>query len=263
MTAEAPVLVTREDHVLIITLNRPESLNAVNASVSAAAGDALQYAQEDPEVRVVVVTGSGRGFCAGMDLKAYARGEDVAAPQHPEWGFAGLTRHFIDKPLIAAVNGFALGGGCEIVLACDLAIASQAATFGLSEVKRGLFAGGGGVFRLPRVVPRRVAMEMILTGEAISADAALQNGLVNRVVAPEQLLDETLRIARAIAANGPLAVQASKRLVHETFRYGSDWDDEIWRLNDRAAERVLGTEDGREGARAFAERRAPVWKTGR
>ena len=143
MTGPLPVLVTLDDTVLVITLNRPEALNAVDARMAAAVGEALELASTDERVRVIVITGTGRAFCAGMDLKAYARGEDVAG-DHPKWGFAGLTQHFIDKPVIAAVNGFALGGGCEIVLACDLAVASTAAKFGLPEVKRGLLAGGGG-----------------------------------------------------------------------------------------------------------------------
>jgi crotonobetainyl-CoA hydratase len=259
MTGPQPVLVTLDDTVLVITLNRPEALNAVNATVAAAVGDALERASTDERVRVVVVTGTGRAFCAGMDLKAYARGEDVAAPGRSEWGFAGLTQHFVDKPVIAAVNGLALGGGCEIVLACDLALASTAASFGLPEVKRGLLAGGGGVFRLPRLLPRRVATEMILTGEPIPAADALRYGLVNRVVAPDQLLAQTLDLARAICANGPLAVRASKRLLTESFRHGADWDEDIWQLNDRVTAEVLASDDGKEGALAFAQKRPPAW----
>jgi len=262
MTGPQPVLVTLEDTVLIITLNRPEALNAVDARVAAGVGDALALASTDERVRVVVVTGTGRAFCAGMDLKAYARGEDVAAAEHPEWGFAGLTQHFIDKPVIAAVNGPALGGGCEIVLACDLAVASSQASFGLPEVKRGLLAGGGGVFRLPRLLPRRVATEMILTGDPIPAADALRYGLVNRVVLPDELLPRTLDLARAICANGPLAVRASKRLLTQSSRYGADWDDEIWQLNDQVTAEVLASDDSREGALAFAQKRRPVW-TGR
>jgi crotonobetainyl-CoA hydratase len=256
------VLVTLDQSVLVITLNRPEALNAVDAGVGAAVGEALELARTDERVRVVVVTGTGRAFCAGMDLKAYARGEDVAATGHPEWGFAGLTQHLIDKPVIAAVNGLALGGGCEIVLACDLAVASTAASFGLPEVKRGLLAGGGGIFRLPRLLPRRVATEMILTGEPISAADALRYGLVNRVVPPGQLLAQALELARVICANGPLAIRTSKRLLTESFRYGSDWDDEVWHLNDQVVAEVLASDDGREGALAFAQKRPPVW-TGR
>ena len=262
MPEPAPVTVTSEEGVLVITLSRPEALNAVDARVSALVGDALEQAAADDRVRAVIVTGTGRSFCAGMDLKAYARGEDVASPGHPEWGFAGLTQHVIDKPLIAAVNGFALGGGCELVLACDLVVASTAASFGLPEVSRGLIAGGGGVFRLPRVVPRRVATEMILTGRPISAADALGYGLVNQVVAPEELLPAAQSLARAICANGPLAVSASKRLLRESWRYGSDWDEGVWALNDQVAGQILASDDSREGALAFGQKRLPVW-TGR
>jgi crotonobetainyl-CoA hydratase len=259
MPEPAPVTVTSEDGVLVITLSRPEALNAVDAQVSGLVGGALEQASADDRVRVVIVTGTGRSFCAGMDLKAYARGEDVAAPGHPEWGFAGLTQHVTDKPLIAAVNGFALGGGCELVLACDLAVASTAASFGLPEVSRGLIAGGGGVFRLARVVPRRVATEMILTGRPISAADALGYGLVNQVVAPEDLLPAAQSLARAICANGPLAVSASKRLLRESSRYGSDWDEGVWALNDQVVDQILASDDSREGALAFGQKRPPVW----
>jgi crotonobetainyl-CoA hydratase len=262
MPEPAPVTVTSDDGVLVITLSRPEALNAVDARVSALVGNALEQAAADDRVRAVIVTGTGRSFCAGMDLKAYARGEEVGAPGHPEWGFAGLTQHIFDKPLIAAVNGFALGGGCELVLACDLVVASTSASFGLPEVSRGLIAGGGGVFRLPRVVPRRVAAAMILTGRPISAADALGYGLVNQVVAAEDLLPAAQSLARAICANGPLAVSASKRLLRESWRYGSDWDEGVWTLNDQVVEQILASDDSREGALAFGQKRLPVW-TGR
>jgi crotonobetainyl-CoA hydratase len=197
-----------------------------------------------------------------MDLKAFAAGEDVAAPGHPEWGFAGLARHFVGKPLIAAVNGPAMGGGAEIVLACDLAVASTKASIGLPEVKRGLFAAGGGVIRLGRQIPRRIAAELIYTGEPIDGARALELGLVNRLVEPEVLLDTALALAQAIALNAPLAVQASKRLMHESFADGSDWSDRIWERNQRVVAQIQTSADGVEGARAFAEKRAPVW-TGR
>jgi crotonobetainyl-CoA hydratase len=255
----ASVLVEQSDSTMVITLNRPDAMNAVDSTVASLVGAALAEAQGSSNVRAVVIIGTGRAFCAGMDLKAYARGEDVSAPGHADWGFAGLTQHPLDKPLIAAVNGFALGGGLEIVLAADLAVAAEGARLGLSEVKRGLIAGGGGVFRLPRLVPRRVAAEMILTGEPIDAAAALRFGLVNRVVEADQLMDEAVRLADRIAANGPLAVQASKRLMRDSFRFGSDWDDEIWQANDRVVAEILGSTDGKEGARAFAEHRTPVW----
>jgi crotonobetainyl-CoA hydratase len=260
-TAPAAIL-TRHGRVGVITLNRPDALNAANAALSLAVGEALEEIAADDELRVAVLTGTGRGFCAGMDLKAFADGEDVAAPGHPEWGFAGVARHPIAKPVIAAVNGVAVGGGCEIVLSCDLVVASRAARFGLPEVKRGLFAGGGGLLRLPRQIPRRVAMELILTGDLIDADRALALGLVNEVVAPEQLLPAALALADRIAVNAPLAVQTSKQVVLESMAHGDDWGDDAWRVNDAAIETIMTSADAAEGARAFAEKRAPVW-TGR
>jgi crotonobetainyl-CoA hydratase len=257
---EPAALFSRHGRVAVITLNRPRALNAANSALSTAVGQALETLAADPELQVGIITGTGRAFCAGMDLKAYAAGEDVSADGHPEWGFAGAARHYIDKPLIAAVNGLALGGGAELVLACDLVVASDKAVFALPEVKRGLFAAGGGVLRLPRQLPRRLAMELILTGEPLAAARALELGLINRVVPSEQLLDEALGLARQIAANAPLAVQTSKRLAHAGLRWGDDWDDELWQLNEAAIDVIMNSEDGREGARAFAEKRDPVWQ---
>ncbi|MDQ1735134.1 MAG: hypothetical protein QOH56_1385 [Pseudonocardiales bacterium] len=259
-TDEPAALFSRHGRVGVITLNRPQALNAANSALSTAVGQALETLAADPELQVGIITGTGRAFCAGMDLKAYAAGEDVSADGHPEWGFAGAARHYIDKPLIAAVNGLALGGGAELVLACDLVVASDKAVFALPEVKRGLFAAGGGVLRLPRQLPRRLAMELILTGEPLAAARALELGLINRVVPSEQLLDEALGLARQIAANAPLAVQTSKRLAHAGLRWGDDWDDELWQLNEAAIDVIMNSQDGREGARAFAEKRDPVWQ---
>lgn len=262
MTAphEPAAVLTRHGRVAVITLNRPQALNAANAAMSTAVGAALCELAADDELLVGIITGAGRAFCAGMDLKAYAAGENVAADGHPEWGFAGAARHYVDKPVIAAVNGPAMGGGAELVLACDLVVASEAAVFALPEVKRGLFAAGGGVLRLPRQLPRRIAMELILTGEPLSAARALELGLVNQVVPVEQLLPAALELAGRIAANAPLAVQTSKRLMHSGLRWGDDWDDELWQLNEAAIDLIMNSKDGREGARAFAEKRDPVWQ---
>ncbi|MFJ9707249.1 enoyl-CoA hydratase/isomerase family protein [Streptomyces sp. NPDC101234] len=180
--ADAPAAVLeRHGHTALITFNRPRALNAVNAELSAAAGAALEEFAADPDLRVAVLTGAGRAFCAGMDLKAAAAGLPVIAPGHEEWGFGGVVNHWVDKPLIAALNGPAFGGGAEIVLACDLAVADENATIGLPEVRRGLIPGAGGAIRLPRVIPRSTALEMLLTGEPITAATAERRGLVNRV----------------------------------------------------------------------------------
>lgn len=251
--------VERHDSVLLITLNRPEALNACNAALAGDVGAALEELATDPALRVGVITGAGRAFCAGMDLKAFLDGEDVSAPGHPEWGFAGTARHDLDKPLIAAVNGLAMGGGAELALSCDLIVASSKAKIGLPEVKLGLFAAAGGVLRLTRQIPYRLAMEMILTGEPIDAEQALRCGLVNRVVEPESVVPAALELAARIAANGPLAVQASKRLVRDTARFGDDWSDEMWAVNDAVFRRVSATADAREGATAFTEKRPPVF----
>jgi crotonobetainyl-CoA hydratase len=254
--AQPAAVVERRGHALVITLNRPAAMNAVNAELSGFVGDALERAESDGSVRAVVLTGAGdRAFCAGADLKALARGEAVRAPGHPEWGFAGYVRHPIAKPTIAAVNGFALGGGTELVLASDLAVAAENATFGLPEVGRGLFAGSGGAFRLPGQVPRKAAMEMIFTGEAVTAARALELGLVNQVVPVGSALDAALALARKISANAPLAVQASKRVAGGA----ADSEEALWRLSDRELAAIRGTEDAREGARAFTEKRPPVW----
>ena len=255
----------RRGPVLVITLDRPEARNACNGAMSTAVGTALAEADADPEIRCVVLTGAGdRSFCAGADLKALAAGEDLFAEGHPEWGLVGVISHPVSVPVIAAVNGTALGGGLELVLSCDLAVAADTATFGLPEVRRGLIAGAGGAFRLAEFVPRRIAMEMLLTGEPVDAGRALEIGLVNSVVPASDLLDATLTLAETIAANAPLAVQASKRValgIHTgdggATRPG---EDAAWRHTGDEFAHILGSEDAVEGPAAFAEKRAPVWK---
>ncbi len=253
-------------HVAIITLNRPAAKNAVNAALSTAVGEGLERAAKDDAVRVIIISGgTGTAFCAGADLKDLAQHKPLTAEGHPEWGFAGVAEHWIDKPVIAAVNGFALGGGTEIVLAADLVIAAENAKFGLPEVKVGLLAGAGGVVRLHRQLPLKRALELALTGEPLDAQTAKSWGLVNQVVPIDLLHEAALELAEKIASNAPLSVKLSKALVHRTTSAGSDWNPEWsgldpWRENEQAWNEVASSEDGREGPRAFAEKRSPVWQ---
>jgi crotonobetainyl-CoA hydratase len=254
-------LADRRGNVMVITINRPEARNAVNGAVSIGVGDALEEAQHDPEVRAVVITGAGdKSFCAGADLKAIARRENLYHPDRPEWGFAGYVHHFIDKPTIAAVNGTAFGGGTELALASDLVVADERAQFGLPEVKRGLVAAAGGVFRIVNQLPRKVGMELLLTGDPLTASAALEWGLVNQVVKDGLVLDAALALAARITVNAPLSVQASKRIA-----YGVDdgviiADEPGWERTVREMRSLIRSEDAREGPLAFAEKREPVWK---
>ena len=261
MTDAGPaVLAERRGNVAVITINRPEARNAINAAVSIGVGDALEEAARDAGVRAVVITGAGdKSFCAGADLKAIARRENIYHPDHAEWGFAGYVHHFIDKPTIAAVNGTALGGGTEIAMASDLVVASDSASFGLPEVKRGLVAAAGGVFRIMSHLPRKVAMELLMTGEPITAADACAWGLINQVV-EGSVLDAALALAERITVNAPLSVQASKRIA-----YGADdgviAEEELgWERTTREMRTLLKSEDAREGPLAFAEKRQPVWK---
>lgn len=252
------------DHIALITLNRPEAMNAVNADLATALGEALDQADQDPQVRVIVVTGAGKAFCAGADLKAISRGEDISVRGNPQWGFGGYAEHWINKPVIAAVNGFAMGGGTELALACDLVVASTQARFGLPEVKRGLIAAAGGLIRIQHQIPMKRALELALTGATLSPETALEWGLVNRVVEPEQLIDEARALAAEIAANAPTAVRMTKRLLHEAAASGSDWDPEwgresAWQLNNERTMEVFGHPDAIEGPMAFAQKREPRW----
>ncbi|MFC9557167.1 crotonase/enoyl-CoA hydratase family protein [Rhodococcus sp. NPDC056960] len=258
-TTEAAALWERRGGIGIITLNRPKALNAVNGALSTAVGNLLEQAENDPDVRVVVVTGSGRAFCAGADLKALATGQNLTADGHPEWGFAGYAQHWISKPTIAAVNGFALGGGTELVLASDLAVVDEEAKLGLPEVKRGLFAAAGGVIRLQQQIPKKVALEIALTGEPITAAQGKELGLVNRVAPSGTALAVALELAEQIAANAPLSVRESKAMIHRTATE-PDWEDGAWAANTAAFKTVFSSADAKEGPTAFAEKREPVWQ---
>ncbi len=251
--------------VAVLTLNRPDAMNAVNAALSTALGEGVERAAADPAVRVLVLTGEGRAFCAGADLKALAAGEPIGAAGHDEWGFAGFVRHWVDKPVIAAVNGFALGGGTELALACDLVVASEQARFGLPEVRRGLFAAAGGVVRLQRQVPVKRAAEIALTGEPIDAATALDWGLVNRVTDHDEVLATAILLAEVVAGNAPTAVRQTKRMLHRGAAGGSDWEagwtgEDPWTANQEAVTAVFGHPDAVEGPTAFAEKREPQWR---
>lgn len=254
-----PAILERRGNIALITLNRPSALNAVTAEVSAAVGAVLEEFAADPDLRVAVITGAGRAFCAGMDLKEAAAGRDVLDPRHPEWGFAGLTRHPLDKPLIAAVNGPALGGGAEIVLACDMAVADENATIGLPEVRHGLFPAAGGVLRLQQRVPRNIAREIALTGTPVDATTAAEWGLVNRVAPAGKSVDVALELAERVAAGAPLSLRAIKHLM----TYGETAaETRAWPENERLWQEVGASDDAKEGLRAFTEKRVPRW-TGR
>lgn len=264
IAGDGAVVAQRRGRALIVTINRPEARNAVNLDVMIGVGEALEFAEKDRDTWVVVITGAGdKSFCAGADLKAAARGELTSEDDRVRaWGFAGFVQHHISKPVIAAVNGFALGGGTEIVLQSDLAVAVDSASFGLPEVRRGIVAGAGGAFRLTQQIPRKVAMELLLTGKPISAARALELGLINRVVAPELLMATALELAAEICQNAPLAVQVTKRIAVGITdgRVVSDEDD--WGRTESEAAAIMASDDAREGLTAFAEKRAPRW-TGR
>jgi enoyl-CoA hydratase len=247
------VLVEHRDGCAVITINRPEARNAVNRAVSLGIAAALDELDARADLTVGIVTGAGGTFSSGMDLKAYLAGEQVALPDR---GLAGFTRIAPRKPLIAAVEGYALAGGCEIALACDLIVAAENATFGIPEVKRGLVAGGGGLLRLPRRIPPAVAMELALTGDPISATDALRYGMVNAVTPAGGALGGALALAGRITPNGPLAVAASRQIVAKAM----DWTlAEGWIEQEKIYAPVFLSDDAKEGALAFAEKRPPVW----
>ncbi|WER47460.1 crotonase/enoyl-CoA hydratase family protein [Cupriavidus sp. WKF15] len=243
-------------NILLITLNRPEARNAMDFETATAMAAALDQFESRGDLSVAILTGAGGTFCSGMDLKGFLAGK---RPSLPGRGFGGLTEAPPRKVLIAAVEGYALAGGFEMALACDLIVASKAAKFGLPEVKRGLVAGAGGLMRLPRRMPYHIAMEFALTGNMLGAEQAHAYGLVNRLTEPGQALESALALAEEVGANGPMAVAVSKQIVSES----ADWPAaEMFERQRPIVAPVFSSADAREGAAAFAEKRKPVW-TGR
>jgi enoyl-CoA hydratase len=248
------VLVERRGAVQVIIINRPEARNALNRAVAAGIRDAVDELDADGELRAGVLTGAGGTFSSGMDLKAFLRGESPAIPGR---GLCGITQTPPHKPLVGAAEGWALAGGFELLLACDLVVAGTSARFGVPEVKRSLVAGAGGALLLPQRVPRALALELLLTGDPIDARRAAEIGLVNRVVEDGQALGAALELAQKIAANGPLAVAATKQIA----RRGGEWTSaERWDEAAKLMAPVFTSQDAQEGARAFAEKRVPVWQ---
>jgi enoyl-CoA hydratase len=252
--SDDPILTQRRDAVLVITLNRPDQRNAVDLALAEGMAAALDELDRDPELRVGVITGAGKGFCAGMDLKAFVTG---GRPWVGDRGFAGIVRRSSRKPLIAAIEGFAVAGGLEIALACDLIVAARGAKLGIPEVKRSLVAAGGGLLRLPRRMPYHLAMELALTGDPMPAERLYEAGVVNVVSEPGEALDAALALAARVAPNAPLALEATKRIVEES----PEWPrDEMWERQAAISDPVFASEDAREGATAFAQKRTPVWQ---
>ena len=250
----AEVIVERhDDRVQVIRLNRPHVKNAINAAVARGVAAAVDEAQAADEIRVVILTGSGGVFSSGMDLKSFLAGETADVGDR---GVCGITVDPPEKPVIGAVEGWALAAGLELLLACDLVIAGESARFGLPEVKRAIVAGGGGAMLLPRRVPLALAMEMLLTGDPVDATRASAMGLINEVVPDGCALDRALELADRIAQNGPMAISATKAIV----RQSRDWrTSEMWSRQNVLRQTVLASNDASEGARAFAERRRPQW----
>ncbi|NYT86299.1 crotonase/enoyl-CoA hydratase family protein [Pollutimonas harenae] len=242
------------DRIQIITINRPEARNAINYETAQELARALEQMDASDDIVMGVLTGAGNTFSSGMDLKAFARGGQ--RPYVEGRGFAGMCEKPPVKPMIAAVEGYALAGGFEVALSCDLIVAARNASFGLPEVKRGIVAGAGGMLRLPSRIPYHIAMEAVLTGEMFSAERAHGYGLVNRLVEPGQALDAALELARVVAANGPLAVQTAKGIVTQS----RDWSQaEMFDLQRPRIAHIFTSADAKEGATAFAEKRPPVW----
>ena len=250
MAEEEAVLIERRGRVMIITLNRPDAMNAINGALSQGLLDAVRELDADDDLTAGVLTGNGRAFCAGMDLKAFARGEDIG-PMNV------FIREGCEKPLIAAIEGFALAGGCELALTCDLLVASKSSKIGIREVKVGLFAAGGGLMRLGARVGLTKAMELAVTGEPMTADEALTFGLLSELTEDGDSLDAAVAWAERIAENAPLAVAASKKLVRAAGM-GID-EDSLWEMQTPLMQKVFSSNDAKEGPAAFAEKRAPNW----
>lgn len=252
--SENTVIVETSGGVMTLTLNRPKAKNAVNLAMAQAIAAAMDQLEAAPELRVAIITGAEGTFCSGMDLKAFVTGE---LPVVEGRGFAGICEYTGSKPLIAAIEGYALAGGFEVAISCDLIVAADDSKFGIPEVKRGLAAGGGGLLKLPRQIPSRIAMELALTGDFITAQRAADLGLINQVVPTGTALKAAVELAERIAANGPLAVARSKQVVTSS----QDWtSDQMFAEQNKILEQVFVSEDAIEGATAFAEKRAPNWK---
>lgn len=255
MSEETPVRYERKAAAAVVTMNRPHKRNAMNAPMARGLREAMARFNDDASAHVCVLTGAGGFFCAGLDLTAFT--EDGGAEVIDGPGrFAGLVDALPPKPIIAAVEGGAIGGGFEILLACDMAVAAEDAVLAMPEVSRGLFANGGGAIRLPRAMPPKRAMSMMLASERISARGALEYGLLNSLAPSGQCLDKALELAAAVAAQAPLAVQASLKVARASLAAEMA---ELWRINDEEWARVRNSEDAQEGPRAFGEKRPPKW----
>jgi len=246
---ESAVLTERRGRVMVITLNRPEAMNAINGALSEGLRSAVQELDSDSGLTAGVVTGAGKGFCSGMDLQAFSRGEDIGP-------MLEFVQNGATKPLVGAIEGFALAGGLELALSCDLLVAARGAKLGIPEVGVGLFAAGAGLFRLPGRVGYGTAMEMAITGDPITAEEAADHGLVSRLTEPGGALGEALALAERIARNAPLAVAASKQLIRAS--QGAT-EEELWKIQRPHMATVWKSDDAKEGPRAFAEKRPPEW----
>ncbi len=248
------VLTEERDRVLLITINRPEARNAINKAAAEGVAAALDRLEAADHLSVAILTGAGGNFSAGQDLKALVKGEFGVDPKR---GWGGIVQKPPEKPIIAAVEGYALAGGCELALACDLIIAAEGSMFGVPEVKRSLVAAAGALLRLPRRLPHGIAMELVLTGDPIDSARALELGLVNRVVPDGTAVDAAIGLAERISENAPLALRASKRIIEAQYSWS---EEEFWERQGKISGSVFASEDAREGATAFAEKRKPVWK---
>lgn len=256
------VRIEKRDGVFILTLDRPEKRNALNSALWAELCQAIDEFEADDASLVMIVTNNGPCFCAGSDLKEISAGTYHAPAGHEDEGFASITGRYIDKPIIAAVEGMCMGGGAEIMLACDLAVISRDSIISYPEVKRGLLAGGGaGIMRLAQAIPVKFALELLLTGDDIDAETAVRMGLANRIAEPGHTLEAAMELAHAIARNAPIAIRWTKRAVYETMNAG--WlreNNPGWDAALAADRNIRKTEDAQEGSTAFAEKRAPTWK---
>lgn len=242
-----------EDSIAVVAIARPEARNSVNASVAQGIAAAVVEIEQRADIRAAIITGEGGNFCAGMDLKAFLRGEVV---RFPDTGFAGITSVKLSKPFIAAVEGYALAGGFEIALACDFIVASETSKFGLPEVKRGLVANAGGLLRLPRQIPHRIAAELVLTGDSYDATDLFRYGLINKLVGEGEAMAGARELAAKLVRNGPLAMAVSKQVLRDSAQWGDDMFERQYALTGP----VFKSADAREGAAAFAEKRDPIWQ---